>query len=69
MITKELDIFHLIKNGNTCIRQRSSVCRKTGLLTYLNDKFAYELKSNHESSVWEGQFVGISGNALNKSII
>ena len=56
-------------NGYTCICQCSSVGRKGGLITYLNDKFTYKLKSNHESSDWEGQFVEISGNGLNKNII
>ena len=68
-ITKELDISHLNINGYTCICQCSSVGRKGGLITYLNDKFAYKLKSNHESSNWEGQFIEISGNGLNKYII
>ena len=56
-------------NGYTCICQCSSVGRKGGLITYLNDIFAYKLKSNYESSDWEGQFVEISGNGLNKNII
>ena len=67
-ITKEQDISHLKINGYTCICQCSSVGRKGGLITYLNDKFTYKLKSNHESSDWEGQFVEISGNGLNKNI-
>ena len=68
-ITKEQDISHLKINGYTCICQCSSVGRKGGLITYLNDIFAYKLKSNYESSDWEGQFVEISGNGLNKNII
>ena len=68
-ITKEQDIFQIKINGYTCICQCSSVGRKGGLITYLNDKFAYKFKSNHESSAWEGQFVEISGNGLDKNII
>ena len=68
-ITKELDISHLNITGYTCICQCTSVGRKGGLITCLNDKFVYKLKSNHESSDWECQFIETGGNGLNKTII
>ena len=56
-------------NCYTCTCQCSSVGRKGGLITYHNDKFPYKLKSNHESSDWEGQFIEISGDGINRNII
>ena len=69
-LEKDTDISHLQIKGYTCIPQFSSIGRKGGLITYLNDRYKYKIKINHDAStLWEGQFLEISGNGLNKRII
>ena len=69
-LEKDTDIPHLQIKGYTCIPQCSSVGQKSGLITYLNDRYTYKIKINHDAStLWEGQFLEISGNGLNKRII
>ena len=69
-LEKDTDISHLQIKGYTCIPKYSSIGRKGGLITYLNDRYTYKIKINHDAStLWEGQFLEISGNGLNKRII
>ena len=57
-------------SGYTCITQRKYCGNKGGLVIYLNEKFNYSILPLYKTSqVWEGQFIEISGDDLNKNII
>ena len=60
-------------SGYNCIIQERICSNKGSLLIYLNESYnyLYTVRSNiyKNSTIWEGQFIEVSGNGLPKKII
>ena len=57
-------------NGYTLIFQGKICSTHGGLAIYLSTKFSFKTLTVYENSeIWEGQFIEITGNETNKSII
>ena len=66
----ETHLINLDIDGYTCIQQPGNLGRKSGLVIYLNDKYRYDIKCQYNKSLtWEGQFIQIAGDTMNKNII
>ena len=66
----ETHFINLDIDGYTCIQQPGNLGRKSGLVIYLNDKYRYDIKCQYNKLLtWEGQFIQITGDTMNKNII